>query len=145
MIPDRYFPLKLFNVFMIFLKYGFYIPCKYCISKPYNYCLTIPYNCKRSNEHKCKHNDYHIIQEKCNDLNEKYKQVEISLNSLIEMINENNENINDKFSDLLSSVNIIIEDKLNGIDNKIYILENQGSNKIKKNTSNTCYRGRNVS
>ena len=134
MIPDRYFPLKLFNVFMIFLNYGFYIPCKYCITTPYNYC-------KKNN----KHSEHHIIQEKYNDLNEKYKQVEIVLNSLIEMINENNENINDKFSDLLRSINIIIEEKLNDIDNKIYILENKGSNKIKKNTSNTCYRGRNVS
>ena len=128
---------------MIFLKYGFYIPCKYCIAKPYIYCLNIQNYCKRSNGHK--HNEYHIIQEKCNDLNEKYKQVEISLNSLIEMINENNENINDKFSDLLRSVNIIIEEKIHDIDNKIYILENKESNKIKKNTSNACYRGRNVS
>ena len=126
---------------MIFLKYGFYIPCKYCIAIPYNHCLNIQKYCKRSNEH----NEHHIIQEKCNDLNEKYKQVEIVLNSLIEMINENNENINDKFSDLLRSVNIIIDDKLRDIDNKLYILENKEvNNKIKK-TSNTCYRGRNIS
>ena len=75
---------------------------------------------------------------------EKYKQVEIVLNSLIEMINENNENINDKFSDLLRSVNIIIDNKLRDIDNKIYTLENKElNNKIKK-TSNTCYRTRNI-
>ena len=141
MIPDRYFPLKLFNIFMIFLKYGFYIPCKYCIAKPYNHCLNIQKYCKRSNEH----NEHHIIQEKCNDLNEKYKQVEIVLNSLIEMNNENNENNENKFNDLLRSVNIIIDNKLRDIDNKIYTLENKELNKIKKNTSNTCYRGRNVS
>ena len=134
MIPDRYFPLNLFNVFMIFLNYGFYIPCKYCITTPYNYC-------KRGN----KHSEHHIIQEKYNDLNEKHKQLEIVLTSLIEMINENNENINDKFSELLRSVNIIIDNKLHDIDSKLSILENKElNNKIKK-TRNTCYRGRNIS
>ena len=87
MITDRFSPLlNLFNVFMIFLKYGFYIPCKYCITTPYNYC-------KRSN----KHSEYHIIQEKYSDITEKHKQLEIVLTSLIEMIHENNDNINDRF------------------------------------------------
>lgn len=139
MIPDKYSPLNLLNVFMIFLKYGFYEPCKYCITKPYN--------CRRSDKpnKQNKHNEDHIIQEKYNDINEKYKQVEIVLNSLIEMINENNENINDKFSDLLRSVNIIIDNKLRDIDNKIYTLENKElNNKINKKSSNTCYRTRNI-
>tara|TARA_B100001094_G_C17715657_1_gene569481 strand:+ start:117 stop:563 length:447 start_codon:yes stop_codon:yes gene_type:complete len=148
MIPDRYSPLNLFNVFMIFLKYGFYEPCKYCIAKPYNYCLTIQNYCKRSD----KHDEDHIVQEKYNDLNEKHKQLEIVLISLIEMIHENNENINDKFGDLLRSVNFIIENKLSDIDSnlsdidsKLSILENKElNNKIKK-TRNTCYRGRNIS
>ena len=134
MIPDRYFPLNLFNVFMIFLNYGFYIPCKYCITTPYNYC-------KRGN----KHSEHHIIQEKYNDLNEKHKQLEIVLNSLIEMIHENNDNINDRFSELLRSVNFIIENKLSDIDCKLSILEKKELNKVKRNSSNTCYRGRNIS
>ena len=134
MIPDRYFPLNLFNIFMIFLKYGFYEPCKYCIAIPYNYC-------KKNN----KHDEHHKLQEKYNDINEKYKQVEIVLNSLIEMIHENNDNINDRFSELLRSVNFIIENKLSDIDCKLSILEKKELNKVKRNSSNTCYRGRNIS
>ena len=141
MIPDRYSPLNLFNVFMIFLKYGFYEPCKYCLTTPYKCCLSIQNYCKRGD----KHDEDHIVQEKYNDLNEKHKQLEIVLTSLIEMINENNENINDKFSELLRSVNIIIDNKLHDIDSKLSILENKElNNKIKK-TRNTCYRGRNIS
>jgi len=134
MIPDRYFPLNLFNVFIIFLNYGIYIPCKYCITRPYNYC-------KRGN----KHSEHHIIQEKYSDLHEKHKQLEIALNSLIEMIHENNDNINDRISELLRSVNAIIENKLSDIDCKLSILEKKEINKIKRNSSNACYRGRNIS
>ena len=135
MIADRFPPfLNLFNVFMIFLNYGFYIPCKYCITTPYNYC-------KKTN----KHREHNIIQEKYSDLNEKHKQLEIALNSLIEMIHENNDNINDRISELLRSVNAIIENKLSDIDCKLSILEKKEINKIKKNSSNTCYRGRNIS
>ena len=143
MIPDRYLPLNLFNVFMVILKYGFYIPCKYCIAIPYKHCTTIPYNCKRRDK-STEHNEHHIIQEKYNDLNEKYKQVEIVLNSLIEMNNENIDDINGKFNELLRSVNILLENKFNEIDNKVSILENKElNNKIKK-TSIACYRGRNI-
>ena len=109
---------------MIFLKYGFYIPCKYCITTPYNYC-------KRSN----KHSEYHIIQEKYSDITEKHKQLEIVLTSLIEMIHENNDNINDRFSELLRSVNFIIENKLSDIDCKLKQID------MKKKSNNTCYRG----
>ena len=61
------------------------------------------------------------------------------------MIHENNDNINDRFSELLRSVNFIIENKLSDIDCKLSILEKKELNKVKRNSSNTCYRGRNIS
>ena len=121
-------PLNLINVYVLFLKYGFYIPCKYCFSIPYQYC-------RREN----KHNEYHIIQEKYDDLNEKYKHLEIILNSLIDMIHQNNDNINEKVSELLRSINFVIDNKLSDIDHKLSILEKKGI-KMPVTKSNNCYK-----
>ena len=139
MISDiRY---TLFNLFIIFIKYSIFIPCKYCIYKPCKYCIND------------KHNKYHILLEKYKDLNENYDQLEIKLNCLIDIVRENNNNLNNEFSELLKSINYtmnILDTKLDIVDNKLNIIENKYKSLINKTTNrnkkldiytnnNSCY------
>ena len=137
MISDiRY---ALFNLFIIFIKYSIFIPCKYCIYKPCKYCIND------------KHNKYHILLEKYKDLNENYDQLEIKLNCLIDIVRENNNNLNNEFSELLKSINYtmnIVDTKLDDVDNKLDIIENKSESLINKTTkrnkkldtnNNNCY------
>ncbi len=140
MISDiRY---TLFNLFIIFIKYSIFIPCKYCIYRPCKYCIDD------------KHNKYHILLEKYKDLNENYDQLEIKLNCLIDIVRENNNNLNNEFSELLKSINYtmnILDTKLDIVDNKLNIIETKYESFINKttkrnkkldihtNNNNNCY------
>ena len=55
------------------------------------------------------------------------------------MIHQNNDNINEKVSELLRSINFVIDNKLSDIDHKLSILEKKGI-KMPVTKSNNCYK-----